>query len=265
MRLQERDYLIGMTEEERQKYGDMTPFELQHGVKAGMHILTPEPSVKKHLRSLFPNNYMDPSMLKDDSTLALANTDFKKLLDDSSITERNILNFINQNHYFHIPTSIIRGGNFRFGHHGAFLFPEFQMGTSYKADYLLIGKSSGGYEFIFVEFENPYKNITREDGELGETFNKGIRQVKDWKRWLDSNFSSLSEYWRKNTLQFLPEEFISYEATRFHYVVVAGRRDDFKNKTYSIAREYHSAFDITLMHYDNLYDCACDAPNYCTY
>ena len=64
------------------------------------------------------------------------------------------------------------------GHHGAYLFPEFPLGTSYKADYLLIGNGSGGHEFIFIELENPKGNITLQNGELGNTFRKGILQVR---------------------------------------------------------------------------------------
>ena len=57
--------------------------------------------------------------------------------------------------YYHIIGSIIWGLSINIGNHGAYLFPEFQLGNSYKADYLLMGKSSGGYEFIF----NPFSEL----------------------------------------------------------------------------------------------------------
>lgn len=44
--------------------------------------------------------------------------------------------------------------------------------------------------------------------------------------------------------------------SRFHYVVVAGRREDFKDKTYIIKRERKKADDIDIIHYDNLVDYA---------
>lgn len=47
-------------------------------------------------------------------------------------------------------------GNYNFGHHDAYIIPEFMLGNSYKVDYLLIGKSSRGYEFVFIELEKPY-------------------------------------------------------------------------------------------------------------
>lgn len=66
--------------------------------------------------------------------------------------------------------------------HEAYLFPEFQLGNLYKADYLLMGKSSVGFEFIFIELESPYGKITLNDGQLGAEFRDGISQLEDWKR-----------------------------------------------------------------------------------
>ena len=78
---------------------------------------------------------------------------FFSLLSDEACTERSILNFIKDKKYYHIIGSIIWGLSINIGNHGVYLFPEFQLGNSYKADYLLVGKSSGGYEFIFIELE----------------------------------------------------------------------------------------------------------------
>ena len=36
--------------------------------------------------------------------------------------------------------------------------------------------------------------------------------------------------------------------------MIAGRRDNFSELTYTIAREKKKAEDITLLHYDNLFD-----------
>lgn len=67
---------------------------------------------------------------------------------------RKILNFIKDNEYYHIIGSLIWGLTINTGNHGVYLFPEFQLGNLYKADYLIMGKSSGGYEFILVEKED---------------------------------------------------------------------------------------------------------------
>ena len=58
----------------------------------------------------------------------------------------------------------------------------------------------------------------------------------------------------KNSAFDLPEEFYVLDMSRFHYVVVAGRRTDFRDKTYIIKRERKKADDIDIIHYDNLFD-----------
>ena len=40
------------------------------------------------------------------------------------------------------------------------------LGDEYRTDYVLIGKASGGYEFVFVEFEKLDGRITIKDGHL---------------------------------------------------------------------------------------------------
>ena len=47
---------------------------------------------------------------------------------------RSILNFIREKEHYHIIGSIIWGLSINIGNHGAYLFPEFQLGSSYKAD-----------------------------------------------------------------------------------------------------------------------------------
>ncbi|MCY9698394.1 hypothetical protein [Paenibacillus alginolyticus] len=79
-----------------------------------------------------------------------------------------------------------------------------------QVDFLIIGKNSGGYEFIFIELEARYGKITMADGELGDVFRKGIRQVKDWGDWLEAYFTAFQETLLKykNLEQPLPLEFL---------------------------------------------------------
>jgi len=182
---------------------------------------------------------------------------FCDLLENKDITENDIINFIKNNKAYFIIGYILKS-NYNFGHHDAFVIPEFMLGNSYKVDYLLIGKNSGGYEFVFMELENPYGIITLKSGYLGNTFMKGIRQVKDWNEWLEANYSSLRETFLKykHPNMQLPNEFLILDKSRIHYAVVAGRRCDFNEKTYKIKRDYKIEQNITLLYYDNLYDSA---------
>lgn len=261
MGLYERNYLDGMTSAEEIEYAAILEKEKEgmngFGRKNLYHLYS---LAARNCLSLFPNHNLDILDLKANVSATTLNDNFKQLLQSANVGEREILNYINRTPAFHIVGAILRGCQFRFGHHSAYLFPEFQLGTTYKADYFLVGKNSGGHEFVFIEFESPKdkgnEKVTVQDGELGGIFRKGITQVENWRRWLQDNYSSLSEYFEKhkNREEALPKEFLKYDDTRIHYVVIAGMRNNFSEKTYRIAREYRDANKIQLLHYENLCD-----------
>jgi len=201
--------------------------------------------------SLFPDNFLcDIELQNKDECLYFIN-ELYLLIDNKKTTEREILNFISNNKLF-IAAAILK--NFTiFGHHDRYIFKEFELPPHFKCDYLVIGKNSDGYHFLLIEFENIYKNITIADGDLGTTIRKGLNQIDDWKIWIDKNFHSFSSNLKrfKNRSKVLPEEFSDYDSTRFTYCVVAGRRQDFKEKTYRKVREL-SKQNVILTHYDRL-------------
>ena len=226
------------------------------------------PKTLLHYKTLFPNNYLDVFELKDFETeLDFRLKEFRDLLDSEDVKESDILQFIKKTDgisYF-IIASLLR--RYDFGHHEAFLFPEFQLGNRYRADFLIIGRSSNGYEFVFVELESPKGKITMGDGYLGEAFRKGLNQIDDWKTWLYANFSSLKETFNKAKKlgQALPDEFVSMNINRIHYVVIAGRRSDFTQKIYDLRMQYKKDSNCSLLHYDNLIDDATDALRFRAY
>ncbi len=267
MVLYDRNYMLEPTPEEIQQYEEVRMRENpQNGREHGrINLYSQYPEAVRHHRSLFPNNHMDLIDTKNNLNFEAINQEFYDLLNTPSVHEQLILNYIKDNRAFYIPMAILNAGGFMIGNHESYLFPEFSLGQSYRADYLLVGKNSGGYEFVFVEFENPNKNIVLQDGTLGMTFRKGIDQVKKWSRWLEGHYSALQEFWQMNTLKPLPNEFISYKSAAMHFVVVAGRRDDFKTETYNLRKEYRREQHITLLHYDNLYEAACKVAQYYTF
>lgn len=213
------------------------------------------PKAVRHYIQLFPNQYLDTMELRDSCTLKNNISKFKLLLANTDLSERDILNFINANEHFFLIGSILKA-YFNFGHHEAHVFREFPLGTSFKADYLILGKNSDGWHFVFVELEAPIGNITIKDGGLGSTFRKGLDQIQDWDHWLEKNFQSLQEYFlRHKQLNIdLPEELYHLDKSRINYVVVAGRRTDFSDKTYRMKRIKQRNDQIYLLHYDNIVD-----------
>ncbi|MBM7557998.1 Shedu anti-phage system protein SduA domain-containing protein [Halanaerobacter jeridensis] len=249
-----------MSEDELEKWQEIKDKEEENGIKIGNTIIRKNlfleyPKAARHYLSLFPNNYLDIKVLQNIERLTSLNKSFLKKINSDSVIENQLLNFINNNNAYHIIASILKA-EFNFGHHEAYIFPEFMLGNTYRADYLLVGKNSGGYEFTFIELESPKGNITLKSGEKGEVIRKGIKQVRDWNIWLESNYSNLIETFKryKHPKKALPESFYKLDKSRIHYVVVAGRREDFKERTYRIKRDLKSSSKITLLHYDNLYD-----------
>lgn len=249
----DRDYTKLTAEEVQEK--EKIDADCGHvvGAKFGRRNLFHKyPKAVRHNMSLFPNNYMDIQMLKDSSELEKQCDGFETLLNDTTITELDIKRYIQNNKYYHIVASIFK--HYDFGHHEAVLFKEFQLGTSYKADYLLAGRASGGWQFVFVEFENPYGRITLADGNPGEAIRKGLNQIDEWKSFIEGYFSILSAEFEKYTTQSLPREFTRFDFTRMHYVVVAGRRSDYNETTRLYQRRNEVERNIKILHYDNLLD-----------
>lgn len=226
---------------------------VQNDRKKGV-MMSENPFLLNH-KSLFPNNYLNEAKLKlenFDYINKLQN--FKKLIDNEKTGERDILNFIKTNEAYFIIGSVLKNYT-TFGHHDRYLFKEFKLPPDFQADYLVVGKNSEGYHFLFFELENPYDNITIKSGSFGSTIRKGLEQINDWKTWLEKNYSSLKNVFNKqlNPNRQLPTEFLEYDSTRMNFVIVSGRRKDFNEKTYRLRRE-NKKMGIHILHYDNLLD-----------
>ncbi|MFI8657997.1 Shedu anti-phage system protein SduA domain-containing protein [Priestia megaterium] len=258
MKLYSRDY-NNLTEKELEEWNTLKESQASQRLGSMQVKENNYPNLPKTIRhhlSFFPNNYLDTLEPNNQEKLQVLLNQFSSLLNETSSTEQTMLNFIREKEAYFIIAALF--DNYRFGHHDAYIFPEFQLGTDYRVDFLLVGEGSGGYQFIFVELEDPYKKIVLKDGNLGEAFRKGIIQISDWRRWLSSEFQSLSRTFEKYKSRnaTLTKEFMRFDPSRCHFAVVAGRRSDFnknKEKTYRISRE-HEHQGIKLFHYDNLID-----------
>lgn len=257
MKLFKRNYHY-LTDHEKSIYDELKEKEIIHNgkFKVRKSLFHSYPKAARHFISLFPNNYLDILELKDTCKLNEIAQTFEVLLRSKTVTERKIMTFIKSNEAYFIIGSILKS-YYHFGHHDAFLFPEFTLGTSLRVDYLLVGRSSGGWEYVFVELESPTGRVTNKNGDFGDVFRKGYNQIKDWDTWLDANFFSLKEVFKKmkNENINLPDEFITYDKTRINYCLIAGMRNDFSTKTYRIRREMKKN-NINVLHYENLVESA---------
>jgi len=260
MKLYERDYTQPLTADEDAEWKSLRQKE-DVGTLGKFTVRKSRfrdyPKAARHFIQLFPNNYLDVVELKDEARLRASLESFRKLVDSDAVTEREILNFVRDNQAYFLVASLLKE-YFHFGHHEAYLFREFQLGTTYKADYLLVGKTSDGCHFVFVELEAPNGDITVANGDLGKVFRKGLAQVADWNNWLEGRYGSLTESFDecKRVDMALPQESCRLDTSRIHYVVIAGRRADFNERTYRIRRKKQQESAELILHYDNLLDSA---------
>jgi hypothetical protein len=178
-----------LTEEELKLYKE---YKAKSSVMHNAGLLYEYPDRVRYCTELFPGNYLDEKILSKTEELKTICDDFKSLLYDINTCEREILNFIRDRRAYHLIGSIQKK-NYNFGHHGTFIFPELQLGTTHQIDYLMLGRNSDGFHFVFVELESPYGKITIGDGDEGEVIRKGLNQVDDWDRWLEENYGSVAE------------------------------------------------------------------------
>lgn len=100
--------------------------------------------------------------------------------------ENDIQRYIKDNKKWFIPASLFE--DYDFGHHEAFIVPEQALGVDYRVDYMLLGRNSIGHHIVFVEFENVNVDYKIKSANMEtESVRKGLAQIKDWKRWIDSN------------------------------------------------------------------------------
>lgn len=256
MTLYDRDF-FSLNDEEVAEWEKIKKQEIMgdlDGMTISCSLFRQYPKAARHFNSYFPNHFLDPVDLIERTSLETKLNKFSMLLDSKDVGEREILNFIRKNQAYFLIASLFK--YYHFGHHDAYLFPEFQLGNSYKADYLLVGLGSGGWEFVFVELEAPKGKITLKEGSLGDSFRKGLAQLENWSSWLEGSYSSLRETFEKykNVEKTLPNEFTKLEISRIHFVIVSGRRNNFNDRTYRIQRNKLEK-RIRIIHYDNIIDC----------
>ena len=100
-------------------------------------------------------------------------------------------------------------------HHGQLCMSKPRLGCEYVPDFLIAGLDSGGWWWYGVELENPNKAMFTEDGHETKELRDAIKQVEDWRTWLQENIS-----YARNTLGY---KYIDGDMACY---IIIGRREN---------------------------------------
>lgn len=107
-----------------------------------------------------------------------------------------------------------------------YVLPQFQLGSKYRVDFIVVTGQSNSYEVTIVELKRPEANLYNRDGTLSKEFNMACTQVDNYRRWIDKNPDefkrSLSEKIRQQDSTF-EENFEWTRRFRIYSTVIIGR------------------------------------------
>jgi hypothetical protein len=74
------------------------------------------------------------------------------------------------------------------GGHGRWVLSQKRLGSEFVTDFVIGERSSDGFEWQFVELQSPKARLfVPSSGRQSEQLDEGIRQILEWRRWLDDN------------------------------------------------------------------------------
>jgi hypothetical protein len=72
-------------------------------------------------------------------------------------------------------------------HHGGYVRPEAWLSSQYRADFLVAGHTSLGLRWTLIELESPTAPLMIADGQASAQLRKAVKQIEDWREWLQNN------------------------------------------------------------------------------
>lgn len=138
-----------------------------------------------------------------------------------------------------------------------FVIPKFSFGGKYQSDFLVFTGQSSSYWITLVELEAATRVIFTKNGVYAKYLNIAMRQVKEWKIWINENM----ECFRKLLYDSIRMQNCDFY-DKFHFcrrfiinqVIIIGRRNSLsKEDRDRIAEEENNR--IQIITYDRLVEC----------
>jgi hypothetical protein len=191
---------------------------------------------------------------------------------DSSTTERPIVQWLKQKENACILPLAVKMFPV-----GKYALPEFRFGTDYRADFVVMGPFSGGFDIQFIEMEPPNVPLFTRAGIPAQRLAGALAQVRNWKSYVEKNrgivlkelfklaekealllrrwmnpkgsFSSRSPY--SPLSPWHPEAGFNWD-----YHIVIGRRTSLSEEHLGKKAAFHNTDSVEVMTYDRLIDAA---------
>ena len=147
---------------------------------------------------------------------------------------------------------------------------EFQLGSTYRVDFVVIGADSGRWNVSVVELKSHKERPFTNKGIYSKALNVALAQIQDRAYWIEANQTtfrqSLSEYFRDHDVSaqcsnaddhvMATTEIIDLRTPiNYKYTVVIGRREMI-SKDYQVRRQMTGAVSVQVVTYDKLLDVA---------
>jgi hypothetical protein len=153
--------------------------------------------------------------------------------------------------------------------HMRYLFREFPLGSSYKADFVILNADSVSWQATFIELEPSTSTVFNRSRTPSKRLASALCQISDWKIFVDNNQDFIRKTYfdwirRKDLLKYSdpitrsedsyynilnPESVIEYD-----YSIVIGRRPADKYLSHNPRARFRSSFGIDIVSYDRLLD-----------
>jgi hypothetical protein len=160
-----------------------------------------------------------------------------------------------------------------FGHSNNYwaVFNEFQLGTNYRTDFLVLSANSGSWQAVLIECEGPKDQIYLKDGSPAKKLRTAQQQIRTWQTFVHANLDTVRAELAKRVRPFgvpaqnyymgiggmtADKELESNKTPiKFYYRIMIGRRSSFNQATEDHLSYPGVGYREEVSTYDRAIDC----------
>jgi len=131
-----------------------------------------------------------------------------------------------------------------------FVLPRHRLGAEFVPDFVIGEHHSDGYDWLLVELESPRLPFFTNAGDPRASLSHAIRQIQDWRAWLQRNQNYASRLRRESGLG------LTDITANVPGIVLMGRRAMVNSETNERRRQMASDLKIQIHTYDHLIEAA---------